>query len=121
MIFFERLKDEIREGRTFRSAVPRAGSGPGARSCPRTRSCFLAAAVLYVLAVGQVKGFAFTLGMSTVLDLVVVFFVTHPLVALASKSKLLSSPSVLRARRGAADRRANARTRPGTGAAVKEA
>jgi len=53
---------------------------------------FLAAAVLYILAVGQVKGFAFTLGMSTVLDLVVVFLVTHPLVVYASQSKLLSSP-----------------------------
>jgi preprotein translocase subunit SecD len=55
---------------------------------------FLAAAVLYVLAVGQVKGFAFTLGMSTVLDLVVVFLVTHPLVAMASHSKLLSRPGL---------------------------
>ncbi|MGH3811123.1 MAG: protein translocase subunit SecD, partial [Pseudonocardiaceae bacterium] len=49
-------------------------------------------AVLYVLAVGQVKGFAFTLGMSTVLDLAVVFLVTHPLVAMAAKSRLLSQP-----------------------------
>ena len=54
---------------------------------------FLAAAVLYVLAVGQVKGFAFTLGMSTVLDLLVVFLVTHPLVALASNSRVFSSPA----------------------------
>ena len=42
---------------------------------------FLSAAILYILAVGEVKGFAFTLGLSTVLDLVVVFLVTHPLVA----------------------------------------
>jgi preprotein translocase subunit SecD len=55
---------------------------------------FLAAAVLYALAVGQVKGFAFTLGMSTVLDLVVVFLVTHPLVALASNNRVFSSPSM---------------------------
>ena len=55
---------------------------------------FLAAAVLYVLAVGQVKGFAFTLGMSTVLDLVVVFLATHPLVAMASQSPLLSQPGL---------------------------
>jgi preprotein translocase subunit SecD len=55
---------------------------------------FLAAAVLYVLAVGQVKGFAFTLGMSTVLDLVVVFLATHPLVAMASQSRLLSQPGL---------------------------
>ena len=48
--------------------------------------------MLYVLAVGEVKGFAFTLGMSTVLDLVVVFLVTHPLVALASNSRLFAAP-----------------------------
>ena len=51
-----------------------------------------AAAVLYTLAVGQVQGFAFTLGMSTVLDLLVVFLVTHPLVVLASRSDFLSHP-----------------------------
>jgi preprotein translocase subunit SecD len=55
---------------------------------------FLAAAVLYILAVGQVRGFAFTLGMSTVLDLVVVFLVTHPLVAMAAQSPLLSQPNL---------------------------
>jgi preprotein translocase subunit SecD len=80
---------------------------------------FLAAAVLYVLAVGQVKGFAFTLGMSTVLDLIVVFLVTHPLVALASKSKMLSSPRY--SGLGAVQRLASERrARPG-GPAVKEA
>ena len=47
--------------------------------------------MLYVLAVGQVKGFAFTLGMSTVLDLLVVFLVTHPLVSLASNNRLFGS------------------------------
>ncbi|HZG90190.1 MAG TPA: protein translocase subunit SecD, partial [Pseudonocardia sp.] len=55
---------------------------------------FLAAAVLYVLAVGQVKGFAFTLGLSTVLDLIVVFLVTHPLVALAANSRVFGSPTL---------------------------
>jgi preprotein translocase subunit SecD len=55
---------------------------------------FLAAVVLYVFAVQDVQGFAFTLGLSTVLDLLIVFLVTHPLVALASRSKTLSKPSV---------------------------
>ncbi|MGW1681501.1 protein translocase subunit SecD [Saccharopolyspora sp. NPDC002376] len=94
IVFFERLKDEIREGRTFRSAVPRAWTRARRTILSADAVSFLAAAVLYVLAVGQVKGFAFTLGMSTVLDLVVVFLVTHPLVVLASKSKFLSKPSV---------------------------
>jgi preprotein translocase subunit SecD len=92
VVFFERLKDEIREGRTFRSAVPRAWVRARRTILSADAVMFLAAGVLYVLAVGQVKGFAFTLGMSTVLDLVVVFLVTHPLVALASKSKVLSHP-----------------------------
>ncbi|SDC32619.1 protein translocase subunit SecD [Actinokineospora iranica] len=91
VIFFERLKDEIREGRTFRSAVPRAWVRSRRTILSADAVSFLASAVLYVLAVGQVRGFAFTLGMSTVLDLIVVFLVTHPLVAIASKSKYLSS------------------------------
>jgi preprotein translocase subunit SecD len=90
VIFFERLKDEIRDGRTFRSAVPRAWVRARRTILSADAVSFLAAAVLYALAVGQVKGFAFTLGMSTVLDLVVVFLVTHPLVAMTSHSRLLS-------------------------------
>jgi preprotein translocase subunit SecD len=94
VIFFERLKDEMREGRTFRSAVPRGWVRARRTILAADAVSFLAAVVLYVLAVGQVKGFAFTLGLSTVLDLIVVFLVTHPLVALASKSKVFSRPSV---------------------------
>ncbi|MGH3831127.1 MAG: protein translocase subunit SecD [Pseudonocardiaceae bacterium] len=92
VILFERLKDEVRDGRTFRSAVPRAWVRARRTILSADAVSFLAAAVLYALAVGQVKGFAFTLGMSTVLDLVVVFLATHPLVAMASRSPLLSQP-----------------------------
>ncbi|HXT46935.1 MAG TPA: protein translocase subunit SecD [Pseudonocardiaceae bacterium] len=94
VIFFERLKDEVRDGRTFRSAVPRAWIRARRTILTADAVSFLAAAVLYILAVGQVKGFAFTLGMSTVLDLVVVFLATHPLVAMASQSPLLSQPGL---------------------------
>jgi preprotein translocase subunit SecD len=113
VIFFERLKDEIREGRTFRSAVPRAWVRARRTILSADAVMFLAAAVLYALAVGQVRGFAFTLGMSTVLDLVVVFFVTHPLVVLASKSKFLSNPRMSglgAVQRQASERRAAGRT-----------
>ena len=72
----------MREGRTFRSAVPRGWVRARRTILSADAVLFLAAAVLYLLAVGEVKGFAFTLGLSTVLDLVVVFLVTHPLVAL---------------------------------------
>jgi preprotein translocase subunit SecD len=92
VILFERLKDEVRDGRTFRSAVPRAWLRARRTILSADAVSFLAAAVLYILAVGQVRGFAFTLGMSTVLDLVVVFLATHPLVALAAQSPLLSQP-----------------------------
>jgi preprotein translocase subunit SecD len=94
VIFFERLKDEMREGRSFRSAVPRGWVRARRTILSADAVSFLAAAVLYILAVGQVKGFAFTLGMSTVLDLVVVFLVTHPLVALASNSRVFGSPGL---------------------------
>ncbi|MCW0212842.1 MAG: protein translocase subunit SecD [Pseudonocardia sp.] len=94
VIFFERLKDEVREGRSFRSAVPRGWVRARRTILSADAVSFLAAAVLYILAVGQVKGFAFTLGMSTVLDLVVVFLVTHPLVALASNSRVFGSPAL---------------------------
>ncbi|MGH4025077.1 MAG: protein translocase subunit SecD [Pseudonocardiaceae bacterium] len=94
VIFFERLKDEVRDGRTFRSAVPRAWVRARRTILSADAVSFLAAAVLYILAVGQVRGFAFTLGMSTVLDLVVVFLVTHPLVAMAAQSPLLSRPTL---------------------------
>jgi preprotein translocase subunit SecD len=92
VIYFERLKDEVRDGRTFRSAVPRAWLRARRTILSADAVSFLAAAVLYILAVGQVRGFAFTLGLSTVLDLVVVFLATHPLVALAAQSPLLSQP-----------------------------
>jgi preprotein translocase subunit SecD len=92
VVFFERLKDEVREGRSMRSGVPRAWVRARRTILSADAVSFLAAAVLYVLAAGAVKGFAFTLGMSTVLDLVIVFLFTHPLVSVASRSKTFSSP-----------------------------
>ncbi|MCV7380182.1 protein translocase subunit SecD [Mycobacterium alsense] len=93
VVFFERIKDEIREGRSFRSAVPRGWVRARKTIVSGNAVTFLAAAVLYFLAVGQVKGFAFTLGLTTILDLVVVFLVTWPLVYLASKSPTLAKPA----------------------------
>jgi preprotein translocase subunit SecD len=92
VVFFERLKDEVREGRTGRSAVPRAWVRARRTILSADAVSFLAAAILYILAAGDVKGFAFTLGMSTVLDLVVVFLFTHPLIALAARSRSFTSP-----------------------------
>ena len=93
VVFFERIKDEIREGRSFRSAVPRGWVRARKTIISGNAVTFLAAVVLYVLAIGQVKGFAFTLGLTTILDVVVVFLVTWPLVYLASKSTMLAKPA----------------------------
>ncbi len=94
VVFFERIKDEIREGRSFRSAVPRGWARARKTILSGNAVSFIAAAVLYVLAVGQVKGFAFTLGLTTVLDVVVVFLVTWPLLYLASKTTLVAKPAL---------------------------
>ena len=93
VVFFERIKDEIREGRSFRSAVPRGWARARKTILSGNAVTLLASVVLYFLAVGQVKGFAFTLGLTTILDVVVVFLVTWPLVYLASKSTTLSKPA----------------------------
>jgi preprotein translocase subunit SecD len=93
VVFFERIKDEIREGRSFRSAVPRGWVRARKTILSGNAVSFLAAAVLYFLAIGEVKGFAFTLGLTTILDTVVVFLVTWPLLYLASKRALLAKPA----------------------------
>ncbi|WP_324277501.1 protein translocase subunit SecD [Blastococcus brunescens] len=91
VVYFERLKDEIREGRSFRSAVPRAWVRARRTILSADAVSFLAAAILYLLAIGDVKGFAFTLGLSTVLDLVVVFLFTHPLMVVLARFKSFGS------------------------------
>jgi len=94
VVYFERLKDEVREGRTFRSAVPRGWERAKRTILSADAVTLLSAIILYILAVGDVKGFAFTLGLSTVLDLVVVFLVTHPLVSLAADLRAFRSPKL---------------------------
>ncbi len=116
VIYFERLKDEVREGRSFRSAVPRGWERAKRTILSADAVSLISAVVLYLVAVGDVKGFAFTLGLSTVLDLVVVYLVTHPLVAMASGAKIFSSPKFSGlgavARAGAQQRAATARLTP---------
>ncbi|MFK0152954.1 protein translocase subunit SecD [Streptomyces sp. NPDC090499] len=91
IVFFERIRDEIREGRTLRPAVERAW--PRARRTILVSDfvSFLAAAVLFIVTVGKVQGFAFTLGLTTVLDVVVVFFFTKPLMTLVARRKFFAS------------------------------
>ncbi|BDM68558.1 protein translocase subunit SecD [Streptomyces nigrescens] len=90
IVYFERIRDEIREGRTLRPAVE--------RGWPRARRTilvsdfvsFLAAAVLFIVTVGKVQGFAFTLGLTTLLDVVVVFCFTKPLMTLLARRKFFA-------------------------------
>ncbi|MFH9549779.1 protein translocase subunit SecD [Streptomyces sp. NPDC017435] len=91
IVYFERVRDEIREGRTLRPAVERAW--PRARRTILVSDfvSFLAAAVLFIVTVGKVQGFAFTLGLTTVLDVVVVFIFTKPLMTLIARRKFFAS------------------------------
>ncbi|MFE7230900.1 protein translocase subunit SecD [Streptomyces sp. NPDC002405] len=91
IVFFERIRDEIREGRSLRPAVERGW--PRARRTVLVSDfvSFLAAAVLFIVTVGKVQGFAFTLGLTTVLDVVVIFLFTKPLMTILARSKFFSS------------------------------
>ncbi|MFJ8869299.1 protein translocase subunit SecD [Streptomyces sp. NPDC102473] len=91
IVYFERIRDEIREGRTLRPAVERAW--PRARRTILVSDfvSFLAAAVLFLVTVGKVQGFAFTLGLTTLLDVVVVFLFTKPVMTLMARTKFFSS------------------------------
>ncbi|MFI9244303.1 protein translocase subunit SecD [Streptomyces sp. NPDC053086] len=90
IVYFERIRDEIREGRTLRPAVERAW--PRARRTILVSDfvSFLAAAVLFIVTVGKVQGFAFTLGLTTVLDVVVVFLFTKPLMTLLARRQFFA-------------------------------
>ncbi|MFI5775990.1 protein translocase subunit SecD [Nocardia sp. NPDC051570] len=94
VVFFERIKDEMREGRSFRSAVPRGWSRAQRTNLSGKTVSLIASAVLYILAAGQVKGFAFTLGLTTVLDVIVLYLVTSPLMMMASRSPFWANPAV---------------------------
>ncbi len=84
IVYFERIRDELREGRSLASAVETGWARAKRTILAADGVNFLAAAVLYVLASSSVRGFAFTLGLTTLIDLVVVFLFTHPMVSLLS-------------------------------------
>ena len=90
VVYFERLKDEIKEGRTPRSAVDRAWVRARRTILSADSVSLLAAVVLYFFSVGGVRGFAFTLGLSTLLDIAVVFLFTRPLISWLSRFRWFS-------------------------------
>jgi preprotein translocase subunit SecD len=91
IVFFERIKDEIRDGRSLETAVEN-GWKRGLRTILASDMVsFTAAVSLFLLTVGNVRGFAFTLGLTTIIDLVVVLLFTYPFLQLLSRTKFFSS------------------------------
>ena len=85
IIYFERLRDEIREGRTFRSAVESAWVRARRTIVISDLVSLIAATLLFIFAIGGVRGFAFTLGLTTIIDLLIIFLFTKPLITLLAK------------------------------------
>ena len=85
IVYFEHLKEDVRSGRTLRSAVDRAFPVAFSTIVKADFASLIAAAVLYGLTVGQVKGFALFLGLATILDLVATYFFMGPLIGLVSR------------------------------------
>jgi len=85
IIYFERLRDEIREGRTFRSAVESAWVRARRTIIISDVVSLIAATLLFIFAIGSVRGFAFTLGLTTIIDLFIIFLFTKPLITFLSQ------------------------------------
>jgi preprotein translocase subunit SecD len=90
IVYFERLKDDIRSGKTIRSTADRAFSRAYRTIVAADLVSFIAALILYIFTVSSVRGFAFTLGLSTLLDLLTAFFFTRPMVILLARNRLFT-------------------------------
>jgi len=95
IVYFERMRDELRDGRTLRQACDSGWIRARRTLLAADFVTLLAAVVLYFLSVGSVRGFAFILGLTTVIDLVMAFWFTHPIVVLLGRTKLMQSGSKL--------------------------
>ena len=91
VVFFERLRDEVRDGRSLRAAVERGWQRARRTILVSDTVSFLAAALLWYFAIGDVKGFAFTLGLTTVIDVVVVFLFTKPMITILARTKFFGN------------------------------
>ena len=85
VVYFERIRDEIREGRSLRSAVESGWIKARHTILVADAVSIIAAALLYIFAVGGVQGFAFALGLTTLVDLLIVFIFTKPLMTLLAR------------------------------------
>ncbi len=95
VVFFERLKDDVRSGKTLRSSASRGFASAWRTIVAADLVSLIGAGVLYYLTVGSVRGFAFFLGLSTMIDLLVAYFFTRPAVRLLSLSGLFRKGNVL--------------------------
>jgi preprotein translocase subunit SecD len=86
IVYFERIRDEIREGRSLRVAMDTGWIRARRTLLAADFVSFLAAVVLYVLSVGSVRGFAFVLGLTTIIDVLVAFWFTHPIAVILGRS-----------------------------------
>lgn len=91
IVYFERVRDELRDGRSLSTAVDAAWSRAIRTILVSDAVSLLAAVVLFSLTVGSVKGFAFTLGLTTLVDLAVVVLFTHPILQVLAQRKFFSS------------------------------
>ena len=91
IVYFERIRDELREGKSLRSAVETGWVRARRTIVVADSVSIIAAVLLYFLAVGGVRGFAFTLGLTTLVDLLVIFAFTKPLMTILSKWKFYAS------------------------------
>jgi preprotein translocase subunit SecD len=91
IVYFERIRDEVREGRTLRSAVESGWARARRTIVVADMVGLIAAVLLYFFAVGGVRGFAFALGLTTIIDLIVIFFFTKPMVTLLAKMNFFAS------------------------------
>lgn len=95
IVYFERIRDEVREGKSLRTAVETGWKRARRTVLVADAVSLIAAILLYFFAVGGVRGFAFTLGMTTFIDLIIVFFFTKPLVVLLSNLRFFANGSKL--------------------------
>jgi preprotein translocase subunit SecD len=95
VIYFERIRDELREGKRLRTAVDAGWERARRTILAADFVSLLAATVLYFLSVGSVRGFAFTLGLTTVIDILVAFYFTRPLMVTFAKNKWMNEGSAL--------------------------
>jgi preprotein translocase subunit SecD len=95
VVFFEKLKDEVRAGRSMRGAAQRSFSAAFRTILIADTASFIGAIVLWYLTVGAVRGFAFFLGLSVMIDVIVAYFYTRPAVLLLARTKLFNGRRVL--------------------------